>query len=486
MYITKSDSSGTFIWARASQSTAGKPIGIVSDADGNVYLYGTYGISCHFISQTISSPSMNTYFLARFDSAGNIRWLKNVVPVDSIPRKTSTSGIAIDKSGNVYVTGSFPNPSITIGTSTLMNTDGSGASFDIFAAKYDSFGNVIWAKAFGGSSSEQGMGISVANSGDAYLAGYYYSPSVTFGGSTLVNSVGTLDTPYVFLARLDTGGAPIWATSAKGNKSDNIGGLACDKDDNVYMAGGYNNSQITFGATTLTGGGGGDAFLIKYALSGSLVYANSIGDSSADYGYSVAIDSCENAWVCGKMGATGIGAYSINIGSHTLNTPAGSNDAFFLVEYDNAGNYLSSVATQSGGNLQNNATTIDNQGNLYLAEVYMVNPFTLGSTTLTHPDNMFLAKYGYAPGPCSGGFLETTGQPAAFMATHVFPNPTTNEITVNSTNIIKKVEVLNLLGQVLLEREGNAKELKLNIAGLPAGIYLAKVNGSETRRFVKK
>jgi hypothetical protein len=492
MYITKSNSSGTFLWVTASQFTNGYPIGIVCDDIGNVYLYGAYSTNCHFTSRTISVPSPSSaYFLAKFDSSGNIRWLKNVAIVDSIPLHLSTSGIAIDKLGAVYVTGSFPNSSITIGTATLPNADVSGSTFDIFAAKYDSVGNVLWAKKFGGTSNEQVEGISVTDAGDAYLAGFYYSPAISFGSTTLINSLGGLDTPYIFLTKLDGSGASLWANSVKGNKYDNIGSLACDKRDNVYMAGGYNNSRITFGTTALTSAGSGDAYLVKYSAVGSLAYANTIGGNNTDYGYCVAVDSCEHAWICGMMGAPGLGAYSIHIGTHVLNSPTGANDPFFLVEYDSAGTYLNSLTTQSGGEDQANAIAVDNQGNLYLSADYDVSSFTLGSTTLTLGstaiENMYLAKYYYGPGACSGGSTtETSGISADIGNVQIFPNPATNELTISSAGIIKRVEIFNLLGQVVCARVCNTTKFQIDIASLRPGLYVVKVNGTEVRQMIKE
>jgi hypothetical protein len=85
-------------------------------------------------------------------------------------------GIAVDASGNSYVTGGFEGTA-TFGSTTLE----SSGSQDIFVAKLDNRGNWLWAKKAGGTDSDYGYGIAVDASGNSYVTGYFYSATATFG-----------------------------------------------------------------------------------------------------------------------------------------------------------------------------------------------------------------------------------------------------------------------------------------------------------------
>ena len=102
-------------------------------------------------------------------------------------------GIAVDSSGNSYVTGRFIG-SATFGTGEVNETilTSAGGS-DIFVAKYNSSGALIWAKQAGGSEGESGRDIAVDGSGNSYVTGTY-NGTATFGAgeaneTTLPSSV---------------------------------------------------------------------------------------------------------------------------------------------------------------------------------------------------------------------------------------------------------------------------------------------------------
>ncbi len=107
-------------------------------------------------------------------------------------RFTGGYGIALDGSANSYVVGDFSG-TITFGTSTSLTSAGSG---DVFVAKYDSAGNLAWAKSAGGTGNDVPGGIAVDGSGNSYVTGFF-SGTATFGSITLT-SAGTGD---VFVAK---------------------------------------------------------------------------------------------------------------------------------------------------------------------------------------------------------------------------------------------------------------------------------------------
>ena len=121
--------------------------------------------------------------------------------------------IAVDANGNSYVTGYFYSSTITFGLTTLTN---SGVYSDIFVVKYDSSGNVVWAKNTGGTNEDKGYGIAVDAIGNSYVTGWFSSSTITFGSTTLTNS-GSDD---IFVVKYDSSGNVMRAKSAGGTSND--------------------------------------------------------------------------------------------------------------------------------------------------------------------------------------------------------------------------------------------------------------------------
>lgn len=194
-----------------------------------------------------SSTDTTDIFIAKFDAGGNVLWAKSATGTSYDVAYT----IAVDASGNPYVAGWFQSPSIKFGSTTLLNNDITGASNDLFIAKYNTSGNLQWVKRAGGDGNDQTSSISVTTSGNLFLAGQFASPSIIFGSDTLVNTSSTYYDD-IFIAKYDTSGNVLWATSTGGISDDDAYSIATDVSGNAFVAGCYYSPTITFGTTTLT------------------------------------------------------------------------------------------------------------------------------------------------------------------------------------------------------------------------------------------
>jgi hypothetical protein len=162
----------------------------------------------------------------------------------------------------VYVTGGTNYPYINFDAYRLTINAG---GIDMFIAKYDTSGNLLWAKGAGGSVDDYIHSSTTDASGNLYVTGYYNSPSISFGASQLlVNTDGWGVTYDMFLAKYDTSGNLLWAMSEGGGYGDDKGySITTDSSGNVYVTGNYSSPTITFGATTLSNAGGSDMFIAK-------------------------------------------------------------------------------------------------------------------------------------------------------------------------------------------------------------------------------
>jgi hypothetical protein len=234
---------------------------VATDANGNIYMTGYFqSPTITFGSTTLTNPSVvgGAVFIVKYDAAGNLLWAK---AAGNTAGSATGMSVSIDASSNVYITGRFDNPSITFGSITI--TNGSTISDDeIFIAKFDSSGNVLWAKSAGGSDDDFGQSISTDASGNAYITGSFSSPSITFGTTILTTSING---GIIFFVKYATDGSVLWATSEGGNTSGSGQGVSADASGNVYITGRFLNLNIMMGTNIITNAGGDDIFIAKYA-----------------------------------------------------------------------------------------------------------------------------------------------------------------------------------------------------------------------------
>jgi hypothetical protein len=245
--------------------------GIATDENGNSYVTGFFQGSATFGSTVLTSSGGRDMFIAKYDAVGKVVWAQKGGGIGD----DNGYGIAVDGSGNSYVTGTFGilglsginGPSATFGTTTLTRS----GSFDIFIAKYDAAGNAVWAKNAGGTSSDQGFDIAIDGSGNPYITGLFQSRA-TFG-STILTASGSSD---IFIAKYDVAGNAVWAQNAGGTSLDQGFDIAIDGSGYSYLTGWFEGSA-TFGSTTLTSSGSSVIFIAKYDAEGNAVWAQKAG-----------------------------------------------------------------------------------------------------------------------------------------------------------------------------------------------------------------
>ncbi len=188
--------------------------------------------------------------------------------------------IAIDTSGNSYVTGVFQD-SATFGK---INLTSKGAE-DVVIAKMNAFGFWEWAVSAGGVGQDAGEGIVVDTDGTLYVVGAF-AGTATFGGFQLI-SHGSYD---VFIAKLTNQGLWQWAISAGGTNEDSGRSIAIDGAGNMYITGGFRGSAI-FGGTILTTSIDPEVYVAKISADGQWQWAVAGNGTSDDEGVDIAVDT---------------------------------------------------------------------------------------------------------------------------------------------------------------------------------------------------
>jgi len=296
-------------------------------------------------------------------------------------------GISHDAAGNIYVTGGF-NGTAAFGSTTLTSSGGR----EMFLAKYNPAGNVIWAISGGTSGSDRGTAIATDANGNSYVTGYFdgFSGACTFG----TQSAGTTSNTYeIFVAKFDSAGTCLWVTAVDGNDDEDWPeDIALDANGNSYITG-YYAGTANFGTATINSGGTGSAatnsFIAKYNDLGVHQWVKNAGGNHRDVGYGVDVDATGNVY------ATGYFRNTASFGSFTLVSNGTNIQDMYLVKYNALG--VEQWAVKGGGSSSDigKSVKVDGNGDLILTGAFS-GTATFGTTNITSTNSsfdMFVAKY---------------------------------------------------------------------------------------------
>jgi len=238
--------------ASFSSDDYGRGNGIALDTNGNCFVVGTFSGTLDFITTNVTYTTDDNAFLVKLDADFNALWAWQGAAADDLSTYGYGVGVAADAVGNCYITGDFS------GTFNLSITNLTSLDSDVYAAKFDTDGNVLWAWQSGTSDwAGSDGGIAVDSSNNCVVAGYFQG-QFAFGSQTVSNA-----TQAAFVARFDTAGNPQWAWQSE--ESDPLNGYASTvtTDDS-------NNSYVTGGRWAFAGGY--QVWVSKFDAAGNLLW----------------------------------------------------------------------------------------------------------------------------------------------------------------------------------------------------------------------
>jgi gliding motility-associated-like protein len=298
IFIGKFDLSGNCQWllgAGASGDDHG--FDMVTDKAGNIYLTGYVSDKYSMGGQTgqfgtLTSPIIPTgdtlAFVTKISPAGTFLWVTTFQGTDG----ERDNRIAIDTSGNTYVTGGFFD---TQPVGPFMATSNGGR--DIYVVKLDNSGTIQWLRTAGSTLSDRGNSITVDKYQDIYITGEFRD-KLAFGTDSL-NNFGGPGGRDIFVAKIDKDGNWKWGKKAGSNGGSDRGNRITHNNAGMLFVTGQVKGNAKFGGHMLYTTDSVQVFAAAIDTSGKWQWVIEAGSGVEDRGNGITADDSCNVYVCG-------------------------------------------------------------------------------------------------------------------------------------------------------------------------------------------
>jgi hypothetical protein len=358
---------------------------MTSDANGNIYLVGAFTGTIDFGSGSSAGPAVGSdIWFGKYSSTGNLIWAHGLVGGDD----DFGWDIALDNSGNVYITGYFGTTTAQLDFDPGTGTAFPSVSHGLFIAKYSNTGAFQWVKTIGANLvTTRSYAIALDSFGDVYIGGQIWSTTtqnVDFNPGTGVNNLSTSN-GSIFFAKYNGGsGNYVWARNVgPGNTANtDLWDLFIDASNYIYITGRFTGSadfHPTANSPILNSSSGG-AYVCKYNVNGGYVWTKQVSGQNGDIGRRLAVDGSNNVYVTGTYNTNG--------------------ENIFLAKFNSSGTQQALKSIGGTNSDAGHALTLDGSGNLYLTGFFNgtnINfnaggpPISLTSSGSFH--NFFYGKY---------------------------------------------------------------------------------------------
>ena len=426
VFLVKYNPYGQVLWgARTGSPGTDAATALATDATGNVYVTGYYaGLMNIYSSSNTYVSNLAQYvgqdvFLVKYGPSGEVHWGART----GSPGTDSGNGVAVDVTGNVYVSGFYAGlmnlySSSNVYVSNLAQISGQ----DVFVAQYDLNGNVLGAARAGSSGTDTSTSIAcdptrfntVCFGGTMGAASTFYKPLV----NRIIKNYTSLSTGYTSLLTFPTNPTPYWSLGLKTSgitDTETITSSTVDTDGNVFVAGYFTGSSIgIFPNVYVSYNSDGtvtsnmysqtvtyqNAFLTKYNSTGTVLWSATLESATGTSAVNgIASDPTGNVYVTGYY--TGLMNLYSSSKTYVSNLAQFGGQDVFLVKYGPSGEVIWGARTGSPGTDTGNGVSTDLSGNVYvignytgLMSIYSSSNTYVSSLSQYGGQDVFLVKYG--------------------------------------------------------------------------------------------
>ncbi|MEM7369877.1 MAG: SBBP repeat-containing protein [Bacteroidota bacterium] len=498
--IAKYYPDGTHAWSVGFGNAAwDRGWAIAVDSSGSVYGGGVFSNKVDFDPSPDSAYLISNQagvwpdgYLVKYDTDGKLLWANHILTArDRGASQTATlfaiHDMEVDHEGNLIIGGAFWD-SVWLSPSSLLVSD--GPLRDMFLAKYDGDGNLIWAQQMGGASDQEIRGIDTDSQGNIFVGGYYFG-TADFDPSANEDSRTSMGAADMFIAKYSSDGDLSWVHGAGSSDGvvvspESVNDVAVDESGNVLITGVmYGGIDFDPSSTidTLALSSPGDIFTAKYNNQGELIGAFSLDGNGTQIGKRLAILEDGSFYLGGEYSSSSV----------DLDPSADSSVVFGLSHYDLFVALYDSNFVFLEGRAHRGLQEERMQGLAAHGNQIVVGGHFSGSTLLDQQSgdlrfskgdsDIFFAKYGE----------ETTSIHSEVFNGHfvAFPNPASHYLNIRGNWERPQSAILslsNIHGQQLYRKGFISTQeihLQLPLAPYPAGIYFLELSMSGTKTYQK-
>ncbi|QIX63164.1 T9SS type A sorting domain-containing protein [Hymenobacter lutimineralis] len=428
IYVAQLDANnGQWLKAQSIGSPAIESIHFMDlDAAGNAYIGGTFQGASFQIGSTLltnAAPNTNDVFVAKRTPMGSWSWAASAGGIDH----ESILGITVERSGQVYITGSLSSRVSMFGTTTLDNK-GQENTIDTYVAALKEDGTWRWATQSGSDAHDFASGIVLTPNGDLVVAGGFFGPTMQIGSTTLKNS-GSETTEDLYVARLSSAGQWLGAKSTGGEADEEVYRAVLMPDGGICLLGNY-WGQAAFGTTTLAGGGLPNIFL---------------------------------AWLDDNQAVPAVASLAPNSGAPGQEVTLNGSGFVGVREVYFNGVPAAALRVQSSTQLL-----------AKVPEGVISGPISVRTRVGTGESSSFFHAA-----------VSTATASAAANSFTLYPNPATNWLTLSILPAGSRIQLHDALGRVVRATSLTAQK-QVSVVGLTPGLYTLQATDAQGRRYTSR
>ncbi len=261
MWCTVCGNAQTPSWTKAwSIGAEGQesPVGCETDAAGNIYMAA--------YSYEFSSPIPPSQFIASWDRAGNMRWIRTFVT----GTQSSPGVMDVDAAGNVYLAATFVGPFVVVEDGANFREIQTAPGSNVIVLKYSASGELLWTRLAAGTGLFAVSGIAATETGLWFASTFNGRVGL---GDTVIESSGSND---ILLSALNTDGSVRSAWRAGGPLADSCHSIAAAPNGDVVLLGQFQGTA-EFGGKSVTATGADNIVLARYRSDGRAEWARAEG-----------------------------------------------------------------------------------------------------------------------------------------------------------------------------------------------------------------